>query len=263
MSVSDILDGAFKILRANARSIVLVVATFIVPIELLVGFLQRNTFGGRGFFTAIRDPASAGNQADPATTYSILAITFLVYWLVVPLVCGGVSRIVMVSYMGGELSAKDAIEAALRRAPALVVATVFVHLAELVGLIACLLPALFLVPLFVMTAPAIAIEESGPFAGIGRSIRLGRSRYWPTMGVALLAGVIAYFLGQALGAAPNIAALIIGLRYGWILLSASNILVAFVTIPLVTIVATLLYLDARIRTEGFDLQLVAARLHQG
>ena len=45
-----------------------------------------------------------------------------------------------------------------------------------------------------------------------------------------------------------------------ILISASSILVAFVTIPLITIVATLLYLDARIRTEGFDLQLVAARL---
>jgi hypothetical protein len=166
----------------------------------------------------------------------------------------------MVSYMGGELPAGEAIKSALHRAPALLVATLFVHFIELVGILACFVPVLFIFPLFVMTAPAIAIEESGPFAGIGRSTRLARSRYWPTMGVALLAGVIAYFMGQALGAAPNIVALIIGLRYGWILLSAGNILVAFVTIPLITIVATLLYLDARIRNEGFDLQLVAARL---
>src|SRR6202043_3103001 len=85
MSVSDILDGAFKLLRANARSILLVVATFMVPIELVVGFLQRDTFGGKGFFTAIRDPASAGNQGDPAAAYGVLAITLIVYWFVVPL----------------------------------------------------------------------------------------------------------------------------------------------------------------------------------
>jgi hypothetical protein len=260
MSVSDILDGAFKLLRANARSILLVVATFMVPIELVVGFLQRNTLGGRGIFASLRDPSSASSNASPSTTWIVLAVTVGVYWFVVPLVCGGVSRVVMASYLGSELGAKDAVLAALRRAPALLAATVVVHLAELISAIACLVPVFFVVPLFVMVAPAIAIEELGPVAGIRRSIRLARRRYWPTMGTALLAGVIAYFLGQILGIGPNVIALLVGLHWGWILVSASSILVAFVTIPLVTIVATLLYLDARIRLEGFDLELVAAEL---
>jgi hypothetical protein len=262
MSVSDILDGAFKLLRANARSMVLVVATFMVPIELLVGFIQRNTLGGRGFFDALRDPTSAGNQADPATTWLVLGMTFAVFWFVVPIVCGGVSRVVVASYLGSELSTKDAVLAALRRTPALLAATVLVHLAEAIGAIACFIPVLFLIPLFVMTAPAITIEELGPIAGIRRAVGLARRRYWPTMGIALLSGVIAYFLGQILGIGPNVVALIVGLHWGWILVSASAILVAFVTIPLVTIVATLLYLDARIRLEGFDLQVIAADLDQ-
>jgi hypothetical protein len=260
MSTSDILDGAFKLLRANARSILLVVATFIVPIELLVGFLQRNTFGGRSFLDAMRDPASASSQSDPSSTYTVLAVTFAVAWLVGPIVCGGVSRVVMASYLGGELKPKEAVLAALRRAPALLVATILVHVVELIGGIACIIPILFLMPFFVMAAPAISIEQLGPIAGIRRSISLSSRRYWPTMGVALLAGVIAYFLGQILGFIPNLIALFIGLRYGWILVSASGILVSFITIPLITIVATLLYLDARIRLEGFDLQIVAADL---
>jgi hypothetical protein len=36
-----------------------------------------------------------------------------------------------------------------------------------------------------------------------------------------------------------------------------------VTIPVVTIVATLIYLDGRIRQEGFDLQVMADRLERG
>jgi hypothetical protein len=44
-------------------------------------------------------------------------------------------------------------------------------------------------------------------------------------------------------------------------LAASGSLVSFVTVPLITIVAALLYLDARIRQEGFDLQLVATEMN--
>ena len=263
MSVGDILDGAFKLLRANARSILIVVTTFVVPLELLIGFLQRDTLGGKSIFNAFSNPTSASTQSDPTTAYTVLLITFVVSWLVVPVICGGVSRVVMTSYLGGELAPKAAVTAALRRAPSLLVATILVHLAELVGAVACLVPVLFLIPLFVMTAPAIAIEELGPIAGLRRSIRLARQRYWQTMLVALLAGVIAYFLGNILGFIPNIIALAIGLRYGWILLSAGAILVFCVTVPLITIVATLIYLDARIRVEGFDLQLIAARLDPG
>ncbi len=80
------------------------------------------------------------------------------------------------------------------------------------------------------------------------------------MGIVLLSGVLAYFLNQVLGLIPNIVALFIGLRWGWILVAAGGVLEAFVTVPLITIVATLIYLDARIRQEGFDLQVLADRL---
>src|SRR6202011_4623556 len=118
-------------------SILIMVATIMVPIELLVGFLQRNTLGGKGFFSALRDPTSASTQNDPTAAVTVLLVTVAVYWFVVPLVCGGVSRVVIVSYRGGELGAKQAVGAAFRRAPALVAATIVVHLAETVGIVAC------------------------------------------------------------------------------------------------------------------------------
>lgn len=260
MSVSDILDGAIKLLRANARTMLLIVATFMVPLEFILAFLQRNVNGGKGIFDILKDPTAASAQNDPSTTFALAAVTYLTFWIVVPLVCGGASRVVMTSYLGGELGAKEAIFAALRRAPALIAATLVVHVLELIAGVACVIPALFLMPMFMMTAPAIAIEELGPIAGIRRSVRLARRRYWPTVGIALLSGVLAYFLDNILGLIPNLIGLVIGLHWGWVLIAAGGVLEAFVTVPLITIVATLVYLDARIRQEGFDLQVIAAGL---
>src|SRR5436309_1175943 len=49
MTMSDILDGAFKLFKANVRTVVLITAAFVVPLQLVAAFAQRNIFGGRGF----------------------------------------------------------------------------------------------------------------------------------------------------------------------------------------------------------------------
>ncbi|MDQ1391398.1 MAG: hypothetical protein QOF30_375 [Acidimicrobiaceae bacterium] len=263
MATSDILDGAIKLLRANARTMVLIVATFFVPFEIVLAFFERNINGGNGFLQTLRDPSAASSQNSSSSTFAIAGLSYIAFWVVVPLVCAGASRVVMASYLGGELKPRDAIVAAIKHAPALLVATLIVHLAELVSLLAVIVGAAFVMPLFIMTAPAISLEDLGPFAGIRRSVSLARRRYWPTVGIALLSGLLAYFLNQILGFLPALVTLFIGLRWGWLIVAASGILEAFVTVSLITIVATLVYIDARIRQEGFDLQVMASRLDAG
>ena len=48
MTLSDILDGAFNLFKAEARTIVLVTAAFIVPVQIVAAFLQRDYLGGTG-----------------------------------------------------------------------------------------------------------------------------------------------------------------------------------------------------------------------
>jgi hypothetical protein len=106
----------------------------------------------------------------------------------------------------------------------------------------------------------VVVEELGPIRGVRRSWSLLRRRFWPVLGIALLAGLISNVLGQILGLAPTFAGLLVGLEWGWILVAFGAILTALVTTPIVAIVATLQYFDARIRFEGFDLQVIAAEL---
>ena len=48
--------------------------------------------------------------------------------------------------------------------------------------------------------------------------------------------------------------------WGWLFVAAGEVVTTVVTTPYVALVATLVYLDARIRWEGMDVALVAARL---
>jgi hypothetical protein len=259
MGAGDILDGAIKLFRANFRTMVAIVAVFIVPFNFLIAYLQRNVNGGNGFLQTLRDPTAATSQTSTADTLAVAGLAYVTFWIVLPLVCAGASRVVLASYLGSELKAKDAIVAAIQHAPALLVATLLVHIAEILALLGFVVGSVFLMPLFMMTAAAISLEDLGPLKGIRRSVSLARRRYWPTVGIALLSALLASILNAVLGLVPNVVAVFVGLRWGWLILAVTSVMQAMVTMSFVAIVATLVYIDARIRQEGFDLEVMASR----
>ena len=289
MTVSDILDGAFRLLKANVRVLLPVVAVFVVPLQVVAAWAQRDLFGGEGLLDAISDPSLTAEGASFQGGESAgTLIASLLNLLVLPFLAGAVSQVVAASYLGQELGVGDALRATLRRAGALFGGWVVVHLLEVAGFLVLglaliavvasgapgvgigfvvLLGFLVALPwmvaamaLSVAVAPAVVVEHLGPVAATRRSWSLVRRRFWPVLGVALLAGLVANLLGQVLGFIPSIAGLLIGTESGWALIAIGSILTALVTQPIVAIVATLQYFDARIRFEGFDLEVIAAEL---
>ena len=291
MTVGDVLDGAFKLMKANARSVLTIVAVFVVPLQLLAAFSQRNALGGAGLLDVVNDPsvaeaASESGQSNADLILSLIA-TFLNI-LVLPFLAGAISLVVGASYLGQELRAGEALRRTARRGWSLFAAWVIVHVLESAALVVAVVVAvvagvagagvllvvllvafgflagipllLAVMALSVLTAPAIVVEELGPIRGVRRSWSLVRRRFWPVLGIALLAGVISFVLGNVLGTVPQLLALVVGLEWGWLLLAFGAIVTALVTQPIVAIVATLQYFDARIRFEGFDLQVIAAEL---
>jgi MFS family permease len=290
MTLPDIIDGAFKLLRANARTVLTITAVFVVPIQVLSAFLQRGLFGGRSIGDFISDP-SVGSDGRTGTGTDALAtvVAFAVTVLVLPFVAGAVSRVVAASYLGDEVSVGEALRAAGRRWWSLVSSWVLVHLFEALVWIAAVAVAIALavggahgwVPILLLVllglagipwavvamawcvavAPAIVVEDLGPIAGMRRSIRLLRPRTWSTVAIALVGGFLASILGQVLGVIPQSIGLGIGGdRGGWVLLAIGGVLTSLVTTPLVAISSTLVYFDGRIRREGFDLEVMAAEM---
>jgi hypothetical protein len=131
---------------------------------------------------------------------------------------------------------------------------VFTSLLKAVGLLFCVVGVLVPITLFLVTTPAVMVEELGPIQAMARSVTLVRPRFWPVMGIGIISGLLASLLGNILATPFTFAALAIGFRWGWILAAIGGILPAL---------ATLVYFDLRIRNEGFDLQMIAAELARG
>jgi hypothetical protein len=288
MTVGDILDGVFKLFKANAATIVAIVALFSVPLQLVGAWLQRDALSGAGLLDALGDPSLLDTDAtQPFGDIGDLWVSIAIgipRLLVVAFMAGAISQVVAASYLGETLTAGPALARTIRKVWALLGGWFLCHLPAIVaglGYVVLLvagaglslvvglgfLGLLILGPLLlaisglsVAVAPAIVVEDLGPIAGVRRSWGLVRHRFWPVLGISLLAGLITALVGGALAFVPSVIALLFGLEYGWIVLAAGGILASLVSEPIVAIAATLIYFDLRIRTEGFDLQVIAAEL---
>lgn len=152
-----------------------------------------------------------------------------------------------------------------------------VHWWMLLPLLLCLLFAvlasLWLYGRTILAVPAVTIERIGPIAGLRRSFALTRGRrLWRPLGTALLLAVIAYFASQFLAGALStvgfVAYFAILLATGGeaLVLAASLLLIstmfaAFVAsavlAPFSSSGLAVLYTDARMRHEAWDLTLTA------
>jgi len=256
MTVSDVLDGIFKLLKANFRTIAVIVAVLVLPVQLIVAFSERNVLNGQGIIHALNDPSVTSRSSTPLLPY----VGILANYLLLPFIGAAIAQVVSASYLGRQIGPREALAGVWHRGGTLFAAWT-VHLgAELVALAACGIGIVFAFPLFIMLAPVIVLEGLPFWKAVKRSWRLAARRYWPTLGVALLAGLVAYVLGQVLGVVPTVLALLVGLHWGWLLLALGSSMTALIVTPVAGLTATLLYFDARIRTEGFDLEVIAAGL---
>jgi hypothetical protein len=292
MTMADILDGSFRLFRANVLAIVILTSLFVIPINLVSGFIQRNTLGGASFVDLFTNP-EAFADIDAETTWftttdlSVLALTALFSLATTPFVAGLISKVAGSSYLGTPLEWSPALRGTASRFFTLLGSYILVHLVE-VGpflvnlllfalalaldagtLVAVLLALLFPVTLscalvamtfYLAVAPAVVLENLGPIRAMRRSWRLVQPRFWAVLGIGVLSGVVAYVLGQIVATPFSAIAAAVGYGIGWPLLAVAGIIPSLLTIPFLAIVATLVYFDARIRHEAFDLELAASEL---
>lgn len=262
MGVGDVLDGAFKLFKANARTILIVVGAFVIPLQFLAAFLLREQFSP-GLLDILDDPTVA-ESAETMDIASVVgsAVAGLLGLLTRPLIAGAVSWVVAASYLGQPTTAGAALRATLRRFLPLLAATFLVGVAHVLGLLAACVGIIVPFALFTAVTPAVVLEGLGPVQAMRRSWRLLRPRFWPVLGIVVLAWLIATVLENLLGGVPAVIVTVVGGPFAWVVLAVSGIVSALITTPIVAIVATLVYFDGRIRHEGLDLQMMAGDLER-
>jgi hypothetical protein len=146
-----------------------------------------------------------------------------------------------------------------------------------VGIVLALAAALGLVWLgtrLALATPALVLENLGILGSLRRSFGLTGGLFWRTLGILLLANILMSVVQQVLSFAVQIVGMLAGFAVSTMVSERASEVVGIIVMvavivagvllgsvlsqPFLAAVSALLYTDARIRREGFDLALVRA-----
>lgn len=242
-SASEIVDAAFQLLRAHYGQLVTCSAIAYAPLLLLRLLVVGDPMRFLG-----ADPAAIQNDVLWATLAA-----FLGGWLTFSLMSAVLQVCASQAYLGEEVDVGAAVRVALPRAPRVLAAAVLRFVAMAMGFTLFLFPVLWVVALLFAVTPIIVLERGGVWAALGRSAALSRGRKWHILNTLGLVAIIYYVI--VLGVS------LLGSIGGNFTISTTVSAVATVLVyPVVAITEALLYYDARIRSEGLDIELMTGAL---
>lgn len=280
LQFGDILGGAFQAVRAAPTTmfgLTLVVVLVVQLIAVGLGFALGNEFGPS--IATDAEDYGLGSVVSWTTIASTLATSLTSFVVGI-----GLMHAVHRAVQGHRTSPSEALRhvgawlwptlglSVLTGAGVLLLAGIAVGPLALgddlgLGLGALLIPvALGLgawLGVKLLLAPCVvALEGVGPLRAIRRSWTLTRGMFWRLAGIyisssmiiSIAAGTVSsvFSLGAGLLAADNFELAMVGVSV------ASTLTSSVLSLPLTYGVLTLLYVDARIRREGYDLQLSEA-----
>jgi len=255
MTVPDLLDGAFAIIKRRPRDVLTVAAALVIPVEVLSALLLRDVLD-TGALAGGTDPTTLFTTEDGELRGTDAALTSLaIGTLSLALLAGALGVLVDGWYRGRRVGAREAVGVALRRSWALVLAAVLVHVLEGIGLLGLGVGAYVVMALCHVVSPTVTVEGLGPLAAIRRSVQLTRRRLGPALSVPGLVGLVGMLVGFGFQAVPEVAVAIVPDDWDWLVRSAGQIGAQLVVVPFTAGVAVLFHLDLRIRTEAHDIEL--------
>jgi hypothetical protein len=256
MTTADLLDGAFAILKRRPRDVLAIAAALVIPIEVLSAVLLRDVLDA-GALTGVGDPTSVLTAEGGDAVGGAALVTVAISTVSLALLAGALGVLVDGWYRGRHVGPRDAVLAALRRSPALLVGVVVVKLLEGVGLLALGVGAYLAMALCHLVSPAVAVEGLGPFAAVRRSVQLTRRRILPALAVPGLVGLVGLVVAFGFQAVPEVLTAVVPDDWDWLVRSAGQLASQLVVVPFTAGVAVLFHLDLRIRTEALDIDLRA------
>jgi hypothetical protein len=234
-SASEIVDAAFQILRAHYPQFVMCAAIAYMPwlvIRLLI-------------MTDLRLTTSVGVASS--------LVIALGAWLMFALMSAVLIVCASQAYLGDPVDVGAAVRKALPRLPSVMLGAAAKYLCMFLGALALFVGALYFAARLFAVTPAIVLEDASVGTAFSRSKFLSDGRKWHVL-LTLALVVVIYWL---IGAGIQVAALVFGSVMVQTLVTALYTILVY---PVVAITEALLYYDARIKSEGLDIQLMAGAL---
>jgi hypothetical protein len=228
--LGGILGEAFRLYLARFGVFAAIAFAVVVPVDLVIYGIA-----GEWLWT---DPGVEGELPAGALVASILSP-----WLITtPLITAGHVHAVMDLGAGRPTSAASALAAAARRLTPVAAAIVLAGIGATLGLVALIVPGVYLWARWFLAAQAVVAENLGPIEALSRSADLVRGQWWRIFGIAIVITLLTVIMGAVL-------VLPLQLTGNGPLMLLSQIVGDGITLSFAALAGTLLYFDARARKQ--------------
>jgi hypothetical protein len=253
LSVGEMLDAGFRLFRARFMTLILCVLVPVVPLTIIATAVQASV-----------DPNAfdldSTETVDSGSALAGTLVAALIQFAAAALAIAACFKAISAAYLGEQAGAAESLRYAVSRLLPLLVAYLLVVIIVGLGLVALIIPGIWLAVKLSMAFPAVVFERTGPFSAIGRSWALTKGNWWRVFGTLLVVFLISFVLqivlaavaGGLLAAGDGVSELTVA-----IVLTLVNLLALALTYPLWASVTSVVYYDLRVRNEAFDLQLLA------
>ena len=254
LAVGEILDTALAVYRRHAIAlwkIVAVVLAFPAAMSGVIAVAEHQ----------VRNDTASGTNA------SLVLLTFVAE--IVGLLSGFLAiaaayRLVADAYLGRQVDPAASIRFGLQRVGAVLWVFVILFVGIFAALCLLVVPGLYLAVCWSIAVPVLLGENLRGRAALKRSRSLVRGRWWPCCGVLVLTLVLAGLVEAVFGV---IISAVTGDSSSDPLIfftsAISSLISESLVLPFQVAVTTVLYIDLRVRKEGFDVQLMAHALEPG
>ena len=290
-------DAPFNLFRRAARLMLLITAMVVVPVQVLLGYLDAGVLASVDFGDMVTDPQGPERVLDDLLMETADPVNSMLGWVVslasgivlMPIVTGLLARVGVSTALGERIGGEQARKATQPKWWALIGATVLtwliafvpVFVAAFVGVFLAVLAGPVGVVLFLLVAvmciaylaavytllgvaPVILVTEHAPLMqALRRSYDLVKPRFWGYLWVMIVAYVIVWAVMGAVALIPTMVGMFTGGVPGAVAFTFGELLGQMITTPYMALLAVGIFLDARIRREGLDVEIQADTAHGG
>ena len=247
-TVTELVDAAFQILKAHYGQFVVCSALAYAPLLIL----RLAVIGDprRFLSTALESASDVSGVANFSGVLWVTAASSLGGWLTFTLMDSVLVVCASQAYLGDQVDAGKAIRRAVACLPRVLVAGVAWFIFVCIGFMAFLVGAVYVAARCFAVTPSIVLEDAGIVGAFSRSSALSRGRKRHILNTLGLVVIIYWVVVFGVSVAAS-------LFNSFVLSTLVTSVVTVLVYPVIAITEALLYYDARIQSEGLDIELMA------
>jgi MFS family permease len=248
--IGEILSTAFEIYKANAQSLLMIVAIVVVPLTFISAFI------GGVIFAPDTDPITGLDDRAFGAAILVGLVALIITVIINAVLQAAIMRGAAHGSIGDPVDIDASYKWGFARFGSVLLISILVGLAVFGGFLLLIIPGIIFLVMFSVSIPALVVENLRGTDAMSRSWNLVKGNFWHALGLIIVAGIITAVVGGIVGAIGS------AISDNWFVVWIFQAIAQIITAPFTALVTVLLYLDLRARREALTADALRADLNR-